>query len=220
MNKTTIYFIRHGEILNPKKEFYGRSLDLLLSDEGRKQAQKIAEVIKSNGVKVSKIYTSPLNRAGETAKVIAQRIGEPIIPIIIGDGLTDVYIPVFIGHPISERDEIHNRGEDEYSRKYVERGNESREQIEKRMLREVKKIREENIGKTVIVISHGDPLRFLLYGLNNPDKPIPLIGKLKRSYYPEKGEGWKMVFDENGKIIEKEAITREGKYKFRKDDDI
>lgn len=218
MGKTTMYFIRHGEILNTKKEFYGRSVDLPLIDEGREQSRRIAEVIKSSGAEVGKIYTSPLVRTRETAKGIAQTLEE--LPIILVDGLTDVYIPALVGHPISERDEIHARGEDEYSGKYVEKGNESREQIAERMLREVKKIREENIGKTVIVVGHGDPLRFLLFCLNNPDKPVPSIGELKRSYYPEKAEGWRMVFDENGQIIERELITREGNIKLEKESNL
>jgi len=49
--------------------------DLPLTDIGRQKARKLAIDIKSTGIKVDKIFTSPLVRAVETAQIVAGEIG-------------------------------------------------------------------------------------------------------------------------------------------------
>lgn len=215
MINTTIYFIRHGEIDNPQQVMYGRSIDFHLTEEGRQQTRTMAEQLNSAGIKLEKICTSPLNRTVESANIMAAVFNNA--PILKEEDLTDVYIPALVGHPQREREEIHARGQDEYSGEFLRKGNESREEVAERMLKIVEQIRRENAGRTVAVLSHGDPLRFLLFCLENPDKPIPPMGELLQSYYPQKGEGWKMVFDKNGKIIERQLVTREGNINLKKE---
>jgi probable phosphoglycerate mutase len=71
-----IYFIRHGESeANVKKVFAGQKDDTPLVDEGREQAKATAEEIIKEGLKIDKIYSSPLKRAYETAEIIAKEIG-------------------------------------------------------------------------------------------------------------------------------------------------
>ena len=71
-----IYFIRHGESeANVKKVFAGQKDDSLLTDEGRQQAKATAGEIIKEGIKIDKIFSSPLKRAYETAEIIAKEIG-------------------------------------------------------------------------------------------------------------------------------------------------
>lgn len=71
-----IYFIRHGESeANVRKVFAGQKDDSLLTDEGKKQAKATAEEMAKEGLKIDKIYSSPLKRAYETAEIIAKEIG-------------------------------------------------------------------------------------------------------------------------------------------------
>lgn len=211
MRTTTFYFIRHGEIDNPQQVYYGRSLDLHLSEEGREQVRITARILKDSGVEVDHIFTSPLSRGVETARIISG--GFPSATLIQENDLTDVNIPSLVGKPIALRKKIHATGIDEYSGKYVEQGNESREKITGRMVRVFNKINREYGGKTIVIVGHGDPLRFLLYRLKNPEGSLPSIGELIHSYYPNKGEGWKMVVDEDGRILETAIITKEGTVK-------
>lgn len=71
-----IYFIRHGESeANVRKVFAGQKDDTPLVDEGREQAKITAQEIIIEGLKIDKIYSSPLKRAYETAEIIAKEIG-------------------------------------------------------------------------------------------------------------------------------------------------
>ena len=71
-----IYIIRHGQTeLNNKKALQGRS-DHPLNDTGIAQAQEAAAMLQ--GVKFDAVYSSPLIRAVQTAKILAPEL-EPII---------------------------------------------------------------------------------------------------------------------------------------------
>lgn len=71
-----IYFVRHGlSEANVKKVFAGQKDDTPLVDEGREQAKVTAQEIVKEGLKIDKIYSSPLKRAYETAEIIAREIG-------------------------------------------------------------------------------------------------------------------------------------------------
>ncbi len=71
-----IYIIRHGQTeLNNKKALQGRS-DHPLNDTGIAQAQEAAAMLQD--VKFDVVYSSPLIRAVQTAKILAPEL-EPII---------------------------------------------------------------------------------------------------------------------------------------------
>ncbi len=71
-----IYLIRHGETpWNRESRIQGRE-DIPLSSEGLEQARMCAGVF--SRVNVTAVLTSPLSRAVETAKLIAQAASAPI----------------------------------------------------------------------------------------------------------------------------------------------
>lgn len=71
-----IYFVRHGlSEANIKKVFAGQESDSPLVTKGKKQAKSTAKEIIKKNIKISKIISSPLKRAYETAQIIAQEIG-------------------------------------------------------------------------------------------------------------------------------------------------
>jgi broad specificity phosphatase PhoE len=65
----TIHLIRHGEVENPKGVIYGRLPGYHLSERGRRQAQSASEHLSEADIAV--IIASPLERAQETAELIA-----------------------------------------------------------------------------------------------------------------------------------------------------
>ena len=71
------YLVRHGESAwNAEDRLCGRS-DIPLSDGGRRQAKSLAERLRP--LPFEGFYTSPLERAFETARLIAQSVGlEPV----------------------------------------------------------------------------------------------------------------------------------------------
>jgi broad specificity phosphatase PhoE len=71
-----IYFIRHGESeANLRHVFAGQKDNSALTDKGREQARLEGEKIKSLNLSISKIISSPLIRAHDTAKIVAGIIG-------------------------------------------------------------------------------------------------------------------------------------------------
>lgn len=67
-----LYLIRHGATghnLSQPPMLQGRSVDLSLSDVGRRQAEQTAEFLA--GAELSAVYCSDLRRARETAQLIA-----------------------------------------------------------------------------------------------------------------------------------------------------
>ena len=74
----TIHLVRHGEVENPKGVIYGRLPGFNLSERGRRQAQAAAEHLAERAI--GAVWTSPLERARETADQVAARHGlEPVI---------------------------------------------------------------------------------------------------------------------------------------------
>ena len=66
-----LYIIRHGQTeLNTKMMMQGRS-DHPLNETGLAQAEEAAGRLAGMGVKIDKVYSSPLIRALQTAKLIA-----------------------------------------------------------------------------------------------------------------------------------------------------
>ena len=66
-----IYFVRHGQTeWNKIGKMQGHK-DIKLNDEGREQAQVVKE--KLQGIKFDKVFSSPLIRATETAKIISNQ---------------------------------------------------------------------------------------------------------------------------------------------------
>jgi len=82
---TIILLIRHGENDLVGKSLAGRLLGVHLNDRGRQQAEAIAEQLSKAPIKA--LYSSPLERAMETAQPLAERLG---MDIQIKPGLIEV----------------------------------------------------------------------------------------------------------------------------------
>lgn len=75
MVASRLHLVRHGEVHNPKRVLYGRLPDYHLSKAGRQMAQAAAEHVASLDREVSGLYSSPLERAQESAEPFAERFG-------------------------------------------------------------------------------------------------------------------------------------------------
>src|SRR5829696_3879262 len=68
--QTTVVLVRHGQTGTTGQVLPGRARGLHLADEGRAQADLAASLIAA-GPDIAAVYTSPLERARETAAPIA-----------------------------------------------------------------------------------------------------------------------------------------------------
>src|SRR2546426_537891 len=67
---TRLYFVRHGATQLTAEDRFSGATGVDLSDEGRHQVQRLAERLRGDAVKA--IYTSPLGRTVETARILAR----------------------------------------------------------------------------------------------------------------------------------------------------
>jgi broad specificity phosphatase PhoE len=75
--KTVVHLLRHGEVHNPQGVIYGRLPGYQLSDRGRQMAVAAADFFSERPVVA--VFSSPLQRAVETATPVAERLGLEII---------------------------------------------------------------------------------------------------------------------------------------------
>lgn len=73
----TILGIRHGEVHNPKGVIYAGLDGYGLSDTGHAQAAAVAEALR--GIELAGLYSSPLDRAMQTAGYISDITGAEVV---------------------------------------------------------------------------------------------------------------------------------------------
>ncbi|MDE6619806.1 MAG: histidine phosphatase family protein [Lachnospiraceae bacterium] len=164
-----LYIIRHGETeWNVKRRFQGRS-DIPLNDEGRRLAHITAEALKN--VPFTKIYTSPLKRACETAMIIK---GEREIPVIVEPRIIEIGFGEYEGlccgkdnYNIPDPDFMNFFDKPEAYK--PPKGAEGIEELKVRtadFLQEI--VHNRNMeNDTILVSTHGAALRGLLSNINN-----------------------------------------------------
>ncbi len=160
-SKMKIYLVRHGEVSNPRKILYGRMPDFHLSREGQRQIRLIARKLKK--VEFNKIYTSPLERALETASIITKELGLNQKKIIIEPSLIESDVTKWEGKPIVNFKKS-TRLEDLFGRTGIEPILKSG----KRILSVLKKISKQK--GNYIVVSHGDPIMGALIIISKNEK--------------------------------------------------
>ena len=71
-----LHFVRHGEVHNPDRILYGRLEGFGLSERGVVMAERAASALATRPI--AKIFSSPLQRALESAQPLSARVGVPI----------------------------------------------------------------------------------------------------------------------------------------------
>ncbi len=157
-----LLLVRHGESTgNVTRVLQGR--DDPLTERGRRQARAIARHLAARG-DVQAIYTSPLARAYETARIIGAAVGvepeprEGFAEIDVGQaaGLT---LEEWIARFPAEEERFQREGLD-----FVWPGGESGRQLAARTAAETDHIidRHRNDAGAVVVVSHGGALAWIV----------------------------------------------------------
>jgi len=94
---TTFLLVRHAACDPIGKSLAGRAPGVHLNAEGRAQARRLAERL--SAVPVAAVYSSPLERARETAAPIAERAG---VAVRTHDGLTEIAFGEWTGKTFAE----------------------------------------------------------------------------------------------------------------------
>src|SRR5262245_30645543 len=95
---TLILFVRHGQTPTTGTLLPGRARGLHLSDEGQRQADLAAKRV-AELKQVDAVYSSPLERARETAAPIAAACG---LKVQVERGLLECDFGTWTGHELKE----------------------------------------------------------------------------------------------------------------------
>lgn len=152
MAETTILLVRHGETdWNRDRRVQGHT-DTPLNETGRAQARELAGALAAESFDA--VYTSDLARAQDTAALVAADHAVELVPLVAlrerhfgtWEGLTD--------------DEVLARFPDARPGHWGD--GETAEEMTERVLAALATIAAAHPGGTVLVVSHGGPLRAVL----------------------------------------------------------
>lgn len=82
-----VHLVRHGEVANPDHVVYASLPGFRLTDEGLRQARSVARFLGSQPVVA--VWSSPLERALQTAEAIAARA---LLPVLVHPDLTEWHL--------------------------------------------------------------------------------------------------------------------------------
>ena len=98
----SIYFLRHGESQANASRVLAGQFDSPLTDKGRLQAQQEAKRLQSAGVTFDLIISSPLSRALDTAKCIAESLSYDVNDIQLEPRLIERNVGDLRGQPVEQ----------------------------------------------------------------------------------------------------------------------
>ena len=189
--------LRHGHATNNDQGFissYPEARAVTLTARGRREVVRAASVLK-RGRGVDLIFASDLRRTRETAEIVGRTLG---VAIEFDPRIREFNVGEFNGRPIRD----YERFIGERGGRWVKRpsGGETWRDVRKRTVAFLKDCERKFAGKTILIVSHGDPL-FVLKGA--------LRGLSEEEYfsqkYPEVGTvgallGAMLPFDRDGVI--------------------
>jgi broad specificity phosphatase PhoE len=94
---TSIYLVRHGQTAWNKEEIFRGRADVPLDEIGFREAELVGEYLK--GTDIHAIYSSPLSRARETARRIAQAFNLKVQSLL---GINDMSFGKWEGRSLKE----------------------------------------------------------------------------------------------------------------------
>ena len=211
---TVLYFVRHGESVTNVDGIFTGQLDFPLSELGYKQADLLVNYFKD--VNIDKIYASDL---GRTCATIASTAKEHNLEIIKDKRLREVYAGKWQGEKFTYIQENFNEDYIKWRTEIVDArctGGESFKELSERVYQAVLEIINENQGKTVIVVSHSNPIKSILLRANILGVPIKelLVAPPNCSVTKIVCENGKLKLIKKGDISHLETIKDEIKQRF------
>ena len=157
---TRILLVRHGATVLSAEDRFAGATDVELSDEGRKQAARLADRLSEDPI--AAVYASPMKRTMETAKILAEPHARPPEP---RPGLREIDHGRWEG---LTREEVSLQWKGEYAAweadpfTFAPEGGESGLAVMARALPVIRDLVVRHEGATVLVVSHKATIRLIL----------------------------------------------------------
>jgi broad specificity phosphatase PhoE len=197
--RSRLYLIRHADVENPNKVLYGHLDGFQLSVLGRAQAAALGDRLRSD--ELSRIVSSPLARAVETARLINERLARPAV-LETDPELREAEFSRYLqGLPYWQVPLRRPLWFVHKARRGLVPGDESIDKLGGRVLAVVRRLAREHPGETIAVVSHADPLNaawILLDGRPHNEremyrKSIDKAGMLRLEMEGETPVSWEYV---------------------------
>jgi broad specificity phosphatase PhoE len=162
---TKLFLVRHGQTdSNRSCRLMGQS-DMPMNLEGRQEAAHLAARLKQSRIDV--LYTSDLERALETARIVAKAVGIEPVPLA---QLRELDVGSAVG---KTREELRLECPGLFGESWIDTpfpGGESYAQLTERVGRALRDLLARHEGKIVVVVAHGGTIRAAVAALTG----IPL----------------------------------------------
>ena len=152
----TIYIVRHGQTEENLQRILQGHMPGTLTEKGKEQVRKAAELLSKEGIMFTRLVSSDLKRAMDSAQIISDKFNLPIIPMEI---LRERDWGKFTGMSIAEATDkyrvdgkwVFPVGTTETEEGIYERANKALVELQKQFADE-----------TIIVVTHGQFARNLI----------------------------------------------------------
>ena len=153
---TLVLLVRHGQTPTTGKVLPGRAHGLHLATAGTQQAQRVAERLAALPA-IDAIYSSPLERARETAAPIAARQG---MKVQIDKGLLECDFGDWTGLELKKLMKLPEWGTVQRAPStFTFPNGESFTAMQTRMISAIDRLRARHTGGVVVCVSHADPIK-------------------------------------------------------------
>lgn len=155
LEETTVLLIRHGHTDAIGRRLVGRTPGVHLTADGRAQAQRLVETLRAQPI--ARIFSSPLERAIETAEPLARARG---LEITIDEALTEVNFGEWTGLTFEELSRLAEWKRFNAQRSAAEvPGGERPADVQARIVAALERLRAPHPGQTIAAVSHADVIR-------------------------------------------------------------
>ena len=153
---TLVLFVRHGQTPTTGKLLPGRAAGLHLAERGVAQAEEVAARVASLA-RIDAIYSSPLERASETAAPIARTTGHKVT---IDKGLLECDFGDWTGAELKKLMKLPEWTTVQRSPSTFRfPSGESFTEMQTRMVSTIDRLCARHPGGTIVCVSHADPIK-------------------------------------------------------------
>lgn len=152
---TIFYLVRHAQCDGLGEVLWGRSEGVCLNEEGKTETRQLAERFRE--IKLNAIYSSPLERARETAEAIARLGG---FEVALSDAFNEIDFGEWTGSSFAQL-----AGNERWRRFNSRRsitsipGGESFLDVQARVVAELEELSQHHLGQRVVIVSHADVIK-------------------------------------------------------------
>jgi len=151
-----VLFVRHGTTPTTGKVLPGRARGLHLSERGAGEAEAVAERIGALG-STSAVYSSPLERARETARPIGKRLG---LSVKVERGLLECDFGEWTGAELATLAKLPEwQTVQRHPSGFRFPSGESFVELQARLAGTIERLVARHAGEVIVVVSHADPIK-------------------------------------------------------------